>query len=69
MVEHQLVLSRFTLQHISNKTAVQRCFKLQLLLQHYEPVFFYVNALICDPYDTPTFKTKLLCLVSNVQRL
>ena len=26
--------------------------KLQLLPQHYEPVFF--NAL-CHPYDTPTF--------------
>ena len=39
--------------------------KLQLLPQHYESVFF--NTL--HPYDTPTFKTKALRLVSNVQQV
>ena len=39
-------------------------FELKFLLQHYKPVFF--NKLR-NPHGTPTFKTKALCLVSNVQ--
>ena len=38
--------------------------KLQLLRQHYEPVFFET---LCNLFDTPTFKTKALRLVSNAQ--
>ena len=30
----------------------------------YMPVFFYK---LCNPHGTPTYKTKALCLVSNVQ--
>ena len=38
--------------------------KLKFLLQHYRPVFFYK---LCNPHGMPTFKTKALHLVSNVQ--
>ena len=39
---------------------------LQLLPQHYKPVSFKT---LRQPYDTPTFKTNALCLVSEVQRV
>ena len=38
--------------------------KPQLIPQHCQPVFF---SMLCDPYDTHIFKTKVLHLVSNVQ--
>ena len=35
-------------------------------MQHYKPVSF---EMLRHSYDTPTFKTKALCLVSNEGRL
>ena len=58
----------FTIQYFGNKTltALQICFKLQLLLQHYEPVFLLT---IRHLYDTPTLKTKALRLASKEERV
>ena len=47
-------------------TALQSCCKLQLLPQHYEPVFF---STVRYPYDTSTLKTKALHLSSEEEQV